>query len=168
MARAIAQLVLLQQAVRQPVKCALFSGSWDCGGGGCFLAGTQVLTSQGLKPIQLISPGDQVLSRSRDGKDERWVTASETCKGLRVGYYLINGHTSVTKDHPFWVDGAWKTVDKLKIGDDLVDRNGSTVTVATLEYRDKVVRAHNIDVISPDTFFAEGVLVHNKAIPVIK
>lgn len=138
-----------------------FSGSWECGEGGCFLSKTNILTRRGVVPIDRVRTGDEVLSRDKNGA-EKWVSVQRTYRALRVGYYLINGDLGVTGDHPFLCNGNWVLAENLKIGDRLQDRQGQAVEVASLDFVDAGVRVFNLDVISPDTFMAGGFLVHNK------
>lgn len=137
-----------------------FAGSFDCGGG-CFLPGTLVMTAGGLRPIESLSIGDHVLTMSADG-EQTWTMVQHTYKALRTGFYRINDELSVTGDHPFLVDGEWKKVKDLSVGDSLTDASGEVISIISLEHVDAGVRVFNIDVMAPDAFFAGGFLVHNK------
>jgi len=120
-----------------------------------------VETSEGVIPIYKVHSGDYVLARDEEGND-RWVTVARTYKALRVGYFVLNGELNVTNDHPFYVDGRWVEAEDLKVGDNLTDREGNPIEISSITWVDKGIRVHNIDVLSPDTFFAGGYLVHNK------
>ena len=139
-----------------------FSGSWECDDdGGCFLAGTSVLTNKGLLPIEALGVGDQVLSLAENGS-AKWTLVERTYKALRLGYYVINENLRVTGDHPFYIDQRWTTAAELSVGDFLVNSSGDEVKIASLEWVESGVRVFNIDVLAPDTFYAGGYLVHNK------
>ena len=137
-----------------------FSGSRSCGQG-CFLPGMQILTNQGNIPISLIQPGDMVCSRDANG-NEKWVPVIHTYQALRVGYYVINGALCITEDHPLLIGNEWKPASEVMIGDVMVDEWGHSVTVVSIDWIDRGVRVFNIDVLTPDNFFAAGYLVHNK------
>lgn len=134
------------------------------GGGGCFLPNTTVLTTSGWKPITNIQAGDMVISRTESGETKP-VLVGRTYKALALGYYLINGTIGVTEDHPFFVDGDWTNASDLKIGDILVDQEGRQVAMTSKEHINKGVRVFNLDILSPNTFYAGGYLVHNKETP---
>jgi intein/homing endonuclease len=70
----------------------------------------------------------------------------------------------VTKDHPFFVDDRWIKASELAIGNTMIDISGRNVEVVSLEWVDFGVRVYNLDVLTPDTFYAGGYLVHNKPI----
>lgn len=137
-----------------------FSGSWECGGGGCFLPLTMVRTSEGDRPIDMVGPGDLLLCRDISG-NERYVPILRSYRALRVGYYVINGDAYVTGDHPFYVDGHWVDAADLSVGDQLLTYADNPIRIDSIEWVNRGVRVYNVDVLSPDTFYAGGFLVHN-------
>ena len=141
----------------------IFSGSRDCGDGGCFLSSTPVVTlTRGSVPIASVKIGEDVLTLLKDGR-QAWVTVLDQRTVLRVGYWEINNTLQVTGDHPFYVDGAWITAENLQIGDALVGRGGKRTPVSSKQWiADEGVRVVYLDVVSPDTFIAGGFLVKNK------
>lgn len=140
-----------------------FSGDPCPGGGGCFLAGTMISTITGPKPVEMIGIGDQVISRDENGKN-RWVLVENNIRVFKTDYFSINGALEVTGDHPFFVKNQWITTENLKIGDRLIGEDMEEIEIVSIEHFNKGVRAFNIDVLTPDTFFANGILVHNKSI----
>ena len=139
-----------------------FSGGRNCGGSGCFLPTTSIITSAGIAPISSLAIGDRVLAEDDSGS-KRWATVLRTIKTVRYdGYYLINGSLGVTGYHPFRVVGKWVLAQDLQKGDALTLRDGSAMSVSSAVHVDRGVRVYNIDTGSPDTFFANGILVHNK------
>ena len=139
-----------------------FSGASCDGGGGCFLAGTMISTLSGPKAVELVGVGDQVLSYDEEG-NHQWALVEGSIKVLKTEFFSINGKLSVTADHPFFVDGNWVNAEDLRIGDRLVGQDSAEIEIASIEQVNKGVRVYNIDVIAPDTFFANGILVHNKS-----
>ena len=120
-----------------------------------------VRTADGDLPIDRIGPGDLILGRDVHG-NEHHVPVLRTYRALRVGYYVINDDVHVTGDHPFYVNGRWVNAADLQIGDQLLTYADQVVLVESIEWINQGVRVYNVDVLSPDTFFAGGFLVHNK------
>ena len=94
-------------------------------------------------------------------------------------YYVINGNIKVTGEHPFFVkipDGyylptegqsseefwCWEYVRNLGVGQIMYDKDMKEVPIDTIEEIEKEIEIVNIDVDSNHTYFAEGILVHNK------
>ena len=94
-------------------------------------------------------------------------------------YYVINGNIKVTGEHPFFVkipDGyylptegqsseefwCWEYVRNLGVGRIMYDKDMKEVPIDTIEEIEKEIEIVNIDVDSNNTYFAEGILVHNK------
>jgi cysteine-rich repeat protein len=78
------------------------------------------------------------------------------------GYYVLNERIKVTGTHPIWIDGEWKIVKELVIGDKFMTDEGSEATLESIEYVEEDVTVYNLYVEGSFTYFAEGVLVHNK------
>ena len=94
-------------------------------------------------------------------------------------YYVINGDIKVTGEHPFFVkipDGyylptegqsseefwCWEYVRNLGVGQIMYDKDMKEVPIDTIEEIEKEIEIVNIDVDNNNTYFAEGILVHNK------
>ena len=94
-------------------------------------------------------------------------------------YFLINGEIKVTGEHPFFVkipDGfylsttgqnseefwAWEYVRNLEVGQIMYDKDMNEVSVDSIEEIEEEIEIVNIDVDTNNTYFAEGILVHNK------
>ena len=94
-------------------------------------------------------------------------------------YYVINGNIKVTGEHPFFVkipDGyylptegqsseefwCWEYVRNLGVGQIMYDKDMKEVPIDTIEEIEKEIEIVNIDVDGNNTYFAEGILVHNK------
>ncbi len=140
----------------------VFSGSRNCGGHGCFLATTPVMTNAGLVPIAALHAGDIVLGRDDSGRliEDK---VKRTYKSVSYqGYYLINGNLGVTGEHPFSVRGEWVLAKDLRIGDMLSTPGGSFTLIKSIKRINRGVRVYNIDTLRSNTFFAGGMLVHNK------
>ena len=94
-------------------------------------------------------------------------------------YFLINGEIKVTGEHPFFVkvpEGfylptkgqsseefwAWEYVRNLEVGQIMYDKDMNEVPVDSIEEIEEEIEIVNIDVDTNNTYFAEGILVHNK------
>jgi hypothetical protein len=91
-------------------------------GAPCFAAGTPVRTPEGSKRIELIRPGDRVLSRdefNRDGPLEAKVVEDNFNSLARIWVLRIAGQEiRTTKTHPFFArERGWVPVERLSPGD---------------------------------------------------
>ena len=104
-----------------------------------------VETERGPKAIDALEPGERVLSISyNDQLDYGPVT--RTYKTIACGYYLINNDIAVTGTHQFRVNDRWVNVEDLTVGDRLVQTNGESILVASIQKVNRVVRVYNIEV----------------------
>ena len=136
---------------------------------GCFLPETPILLEDGrANPISTLKPGDRVQAFTPEG---RMVGASI----LRVlihevdAYCVVTTETRVlhvTAEHPFYVgNGVFKTLETLKAGDDIVIFDGRGLAaqrIVAIQIIRAGVRVYNLQTDAPNTFFADGVAVHNK------
>ena len=133
---------------------------------GCFLAGTEILTPYGgKKMIEDLKIGDTVLSYDVSGKQTavNTITQTFTHPNTGGGYYLINNSLKVTGNHPIWVNNtSWKEASYLKIGDYLLDSHNNLVAVESIEKKPGIYTVYNLEVENTHTYFAGGILVHNK------
>lgn len=87
----------------------------------CFLKGTQVSTSEGMKPIEQVLPGDYVLTHK-----SRWRRVTHTWEssyeGPVVELELENGNVvrGVTGNHLLHSRKGWVLAESLKQGDELL------------------------------------------------
>ena len=94
-------------------------------------------------------------------------------------YFVINGSIKTTGEHPFFVkipDGfylstrgqnsdefwAWEYVRNLEVGQIVYDKDMKEISIDTIEEIEEEIEIVNIDVDGNNTYFAEGILVHNK------
>ncbi len=134
-------------------------------GGGCFLAGTQILLPGGkTKNIEDIKVGDTVLTRVRE--NEPGVLSPAIVQGISShvvdGYLVINNNLAVTQEHKLYVNGKWLEAGRVKIGDALQDKNGKQIVVNSVQ---KILApktmVYNFNVGAYHTYFAGGVYAHN-------
>lgn len=138
-------------------------------GGGCFLAGTGVLREDGSSSvIESLRPGDALRSFTSDG-------GLTTARVRRIERRTVVGHLiltiggaalRVTEEHPFCVaPGRFRPAGELCAGDTVLAlEDGAFVThrVDGIEANAERATVYDLSVDAPNTFFAEGVAVHNK------
>ncbi|MEQ1619292.1 MAG: polymorphic toxin-type HINT domain-containing protein [Terricaulis sp.] len=147
----------------------IFSFGRRCG---CFVAGTMVATPEGLRPIENIAVGDEVLAWN----PETGETTTQTVTALiRPEPKLIwrletrdgDGETEVfevTDDHPWYVEGAgWVETHALRPGQRIETADDRGLTILDIARTDRVERTYNLTVDGPHTFLVgeDRVVVHN-------
>lgn len=136
-----------------------------CECGACFAAGTLVLTADGPRPIETLAVGDWVLSREEASGETalRPITDVFVTEGKEVfELELEDGEVlSVTRDHPFWVEGrGWTEAIELRAGDRL---GGSGAVVREKRAGRSEDAVYNLGVAELHTYFvgSGGSWVHN-------
>ena len=163
--------------------------------GGCFPAGTRVLTVGGPRPIEEIDAGTSVFSF--DLSSGEWVLSNVQSRQsiqydgemvtIDAGGFAINA----TGNHPFYVlrgenlasrpeprdvpeeerqttaEGRWVEARDLRAGDLLMNKGGDGVTVIGLSSRNQRLEVYNLVVDDHHNYAIDqaGVLVHNKGAP---
>jgi predicted lipid-binding transport protein (Tim44 family) len=136
---------------------------------GCFLPDTMIRkTDGGETQISSIGIGDRLLAFRSDGE----ISEATVQKILThdVGEYLIvktdKMQLRVTVEHPFYVgNGTFKTLEALKVGDIVFAFDGIGLNAQKIEEMTRVkenVIVYNLQTDAPNTFFANGIAVHNK------
>ena len=147
----------------------------------CFLAGTEVMMADlSFKYIEDIKVGDFVYGAKGKSK------VLELESPLREGYYnlnLVDGtKLQVTNEHPIYARNSkgsdWASFspkDTYRDSKLIVSDLGKMEEVYTFEgwvlikdytYVKEEVQTYNLKSVEGNTFFAEGILVHNKCSPV--
>ena len=136
----------------------------------CFVAGTPVRTLSGLRPIETLSAGDQVLTQdARTGElsFQSVLVVHHNAPGTTLRVALENGETLVPSVyHRFWRAGqGWVLAREVKAGDLLRTLEGLTRVVDVSAGR--VEPLFNLDVAGPRTFFVgeHSALVHDNTLP---
>ena len=153
---------------------------WIDGNIGCLAEGSRVTTPGGTKPIELVMPGDEVLSYDEAAGSLCWrrVTAKrysgeQPVRDVRMGSRRLR----VTDNHPFYsfVHGGLGYVRADRLHKAIVPAPGANVDdplridfAAGLEVRDvevsadaEVVPTWDIEVEGTGNFVSEGFIVHN-------
>ncbi len=130
-----------------------------------FSAETSIAIGEGGKPIGDIRVGDKVWAFDAVlGKPGLYPVTrlhGRTAPGvLRVT--VGDQVTEVTAEHPFQVRGrGWVKAQHLKAGDRLVALHGDDHVVAKVEPVPGARQVYNFEVGSAQSYYADGVLVHN-------
>jgi predicted lipid-binding transport protein (Tim44 family) len=136
---------------------------------GCFLPETPIRKADGTEAaISSIRPGDQLLAFTPEG---RVVTATVlsvlTAEADRYCVVEAGGRIlKVTAEHPFYVgSGEFRTLEALRVGDAIYVFDGQGLRPQPIEKIETVLAettVYNLQTDEPNTFFADGVAVHNK------
>ena len=136
---------------------------------GCFLPPTPILFADGTSvQISAVKAGDKVLAFTPDGKTMpaavREVITYAVDSYMEVA--LESRLLKVTKEHPFYVgDRTFKTVAALKPGDTVYAFDGKGLakqSILSIKEIFAKTTVYNLHTDYPNTFFADGVAVHNK------
>lgn len=140
----------------------------------CFPAGTKISTKLGLKNIEDIKLGDEVLSFNHDSDIYEYKKVKTVFKRftkemmkLKVGKkYII-----ATPNHPFFTkERGYVRMDDLKIGDHLLMQTERGEVsyyfeeIKSLPIKKNYLKNHptyNFEVEDNNNYFANGILVHN-------
>ncbi len=129
-------------------------------GTSCVARGVMVDTPDGRRPIEELSAGDTVTARDPESGEISVVRVHATRSAAASATLWLTDGLRVTAEHPVFADGAWTPAGEIASGAALVARDGSTVAAAPRA--DGQVEVFDLTVAPPHTFFAGGVLVHNK------
>ena len=169
---------------RSPFTYPYFGGG---GGGGCFIAGTQVwMANNTYTNIENIVVGDSVMTFDfSHGKlmPQNVTTVMVPRENIKVwNVELSNGKTlGVTGGHPIHTDSGWRYVNQeecdneinagadwgielsgvLEVGNEVFSVGEESVTVKSIEENGTATVYHLTCVEHTNTYFTEGVLVHN-------
>jgi hypothetical protein len=139
---------------------------------GCFVGDTPVLMADGTeRPIGLLRPGDRVAAWDLATGDCRACEVTRVIRHVSSPYLRVRLEgdvvLEVTAGHPIWVGDAWRHAGELGPGDVVYARGAvGLVPVAVLgsEPAASPQAVFDLTVSGCHTFFARGVLAHNKNI----
>jgi Pretoxin HINT domain len=136
----------------------------------CFVAGTPVLTADGLRPIEMLRVGDKVLVCDPDSGEQELQPVLELTShsaiqtlDIHVGGVVI----TCSPTHPFWVPGeGWVRAGNLEPGTPLMQRSGDVCTVVEIRRHEGDFTVFNLSVGGAHTYFVgeAEILVHNKPV----
>lgn len=162
----------------------------DTGGGGCFVAGTEItLSDNTIKVIEDLKIGDQLASYNIEGlplySDDQNVLNTWNTSNIQGDYATatvtnikpfntdkiinINGLLQTTPNHRHLVKvgDMWSFVEAkdIKVGDILRNYNNEEVVVETVSEEIGDFTAYVLDVEDVDLFYGNGILTHNAKLP---
>lgn len=133
--------------------------------GSCFVAGTPVMTLRGLKAIESIRPGDQVLSRDINTGElcfKPVIAATTRFPAPTVTLKIDEELICATTSHLLWVSGkGWTKAGEIEVGDLL---HSTAVPAVVMNKRPSdVLPTHNLIVADHHTYFvgSSRVLSHD-------
>ena len=140
------------------------AGGGGGGGGGCFAAGTLVTTTAGDIIIEALRPGDRVLAYSGGRLMEVPVRRFIKERGRLLTITTKSGKVTTTGEHPFLTRHGFAEAGTFKTGDEIGQlQDGRVVWVKIKKLRPgSETDVYNLDVAPPNTFIANGFVVHNK------
>jgi hypothetical protein len=133
----------------------------------CFVAGTMILTTMGLKAIETIQAGDQVIATNTDTfqTGEKKVVETYINKTTCiVKIFIQNEEIYTTMNHPFYVKGqGFVAACKLTMGDEIMNASGGSYPVECVELEEKQEIVYNFQVEDYHTYYVgeNSILVHN-------
>ncbi|UZN02627.1 Hint domain-containing protein [Cellulomonas sp. S1-8] len=149
-----------------------------------FVPGTGVVMADGsVKAIDDVAVGDTVVAVAADGsRTHRQVVATITGHGAKdlVGLTLVGSGgggppadetITATDGHLFLTaDGEWVPAKDLHVGDQLVDPDGTPVSIAAIDHDSVVATVHNLTVDTDHTYTVvtagrTDVVTHNDNLP---
>ena len=138
---------------------------------GCFARGTSVRTPGGDRAVDELKVGDRVLAFDPDRGlvTERVVRTFHHRRRPLLQVTTELGVTNTTLEHPYFTERlGFVPAGALEAGSQLVGLNGDTTRRArVLDVRpiERLADVWNLEVSRAHTYFAGGVLVHNKSAP---
>ncbi|WP_167882024.1 polymorphic toxin-type HINT domain-containing protein [Leptospira montravelensis] len=149
----------------------------------CFVAGTKVHTKDGLKNIEDIQVGDEVLSKSDETGEVSYRKVVETFIRQTEAIYTVSftdGTTlETTWNHPFRVKNQGHALEKFSIettdwveakdlhpGDVALGADGKELVITDITIDEREETVYNFEVAEYHTYFVGevGVWVHNRGV----
>jgi hypothetical protein len=119
-----------------------------------------VATPSGDVPIESLRVGDRVQSFDLEAGLPT-TTRVRSIQAAHAEKLLAFGALQVTANHPVYADGRWLVAGDIEKGAELLSRTGPVLAEPRRVSRAAVV--FDLSVGPPHSYFAGGVLVHNKA-----
>jgi len=132
-------------------------------GGGCVPWGTLIDTPGGPCPVELLRPGDSVLSMRLGASNElvrapiEWIVSGRSTCCVRLGNDWI-----VTPRQPVYTSSGWLPAGELKIGDRIMDGQGRFLPVENPELVEGYFEIFHLHIGDrAHDYIANGLLCHN-------
>ncbi|MBP7795321.1 MAG: TIM44-like domain-containing protein [Elusimicrobiales bacterium] len=133
-------------------------------GGGCFPLGTKISTPYGKKNIEDIKIGDKVYSYTDEKLVESTVNDIIKKKDKIFEIEAEGRFLKTTYEHPLLTTDGFKEAGNLKAGDRIAswDNELKFLIIKKMTLNSKPETVYNLSVEYPNTFIADGFIVHNK------
>jgi predicted lipid-binding transport protein (Tim44 family) len=137
------------------------------GGGGCFPVGTKIATPHGAVSIETLASGDEVVAVDTDGRTVRtsvkvlFISKSPVMR-ISMGEEVL----AATEEHPVSIGkGRFRQAGNLQPGDRILKWKDGRLVERKVHGISRPVGdelVFNLQVEAPNTFIADGIVVHNK------
>ena len=139
-------------------------------GAKCFAAGIMVMTARGMKPIEEIEVGDEVLAYNEETGEQAYKPAVQLFRNTTEALYhvRVNGKETIsTPGHKYYLPESktWVSAEDLKIGDEVLTSEGKRATIEAVRpiHYETPQTTYNFEVENFHTYYVgNGVLVHNR------
>ncbi len=133
-------------------------------GGGCFPKGTKIKTERGEKNIEEIKENEIVISYEKGNLLKSRVTEIHKTKDTIIEITAEIGKLRTTSEHPLLTRKGFIKAENITEKDELLyyDKNFKWVKIKKINRNDSMEEVYNLSVSYPNTFIAEGFVVHNK------
>jgi RHS repeat-associated protein len=152
----------------------------ECTGGACtkqcFVAGTLITTREGLRPIEEVKEGDEVLSRDAETGELGWKPVVRTFVTPEAAVLEVTLRAEddtretlgVTPEHPFWMEGkGWTEARELEPGSRILTPHEAWLTTESVAETLARTTVYNFEVADSHTYFVgiRQAWVHNSCTP---
>ena len=148
-------------------------------GGGCFIAGTQIMMhDHTLKNVEDVQVGDRLHRLDAESNEVLELQNKLITDGRKLGS-INGGEHFFTEDHPLKTPAGWKSINaemsnskydfteigQLQIGDTIIGHAGDDTVITSIETKEvpEDTPIYNFTLDGDHEYFANGFLVHNKA-----
>ena len=137
----------------------------------CFTGQTNIcLSDHSLRPISQLKVGDSLLSFNPDENEFETtkvtrIISKPAMPCLKIWVDAFDGPIEATSEHPFYAEGEWVRAAELKPKmalKQVINGEMYSTAVSKVTHCSGKKRVFNITVSGCHTYFANGVLVHNK------
>lgn len=129
----------------------------------CIAEGTDVATPSGPRSVESLAVGEAILGF--DIANDRPVVThvQKVWRSYSEDLFRIRDGLVVSGNHPIYADGVWTAARDVHSGAGLLSSAGEHVSAAGGAWQGGAI-VYDLAVAWPHTYFAGGVLVHNKAV----
>jgi len=121
-----------------------------------FIAGTQVITAAGLRPIETLVTGELVATKQTQTDPLQFEAITKTHQRIADGFHQINtssGVINATPEHPFYLHNKGWIEAKDLLSDDVIATLHGSATVYDNQFQSESARVYNLTVDWGETYF---------------